>query len=332
MATDPTFAEVIENYLADCHRRGLRPATIHYYETALGRFTRATEARRLSDFDRDRVRTFQDSSPTLSGNSMRGYLRALRTFSMWLADEDLTESDRLAKLRLPRVDQRLRLVPTDAELRRLITAAPVHLRVLIVLMAGTGLRVSDVESLELDDLRGDDLVVQTTKNRRGRLVVLDPALGALLQTYTVDCRRQPHRLHGQPLFVNRTGSRVTAGGTRQALDHAKRFADLQIPVSPHILRHWFARDLAAHGITDRLLAARMGWTSSTLQSRYAPVTETELRDDVARYAPVTRLHAAGLLDGLLPIGRRRNPTSAIARSNRFTGASGTGRSGAPRQS
>jgi integrase/recombinase XerD len=199
-------------------------------------------------------------------------------------------------------------------------------------MIGTGLRISDLVSLDVVDLRGGDLIARTTKNRHGRLVPLDPALAPLLETYLVDCRREASTLDGLPLFVNRVRYRVTAGGTRQALDHARRSAGIDIPVSPHVLRHWFARDLAAHGTTDRLLAARMGWTSSTLQSRYAPVSESELRADVARYAPVVRLHAAGLLDRLLPIGRRPDPASAVARSNKVTGATWSGRSGFPRHS
>lgn len=77
-----------DDYLRDCARRRLRSATIRYFETALARFTQTTEVADLADFDRDHVRAFQDKAVTLSGDSMRGYLRALRTFSTWLAPNE----------------------------------------------------------------------------------------------------------------------------------------------------------------------------------------------------------------------------------------------------
>lgn len=335
MAADPAIAlgDLVDDYLLDCHRRGLRPATIRYYRTAIDCFARTTGVDDLSDFDRPKVRTFQDESPTLSPVSMRGYLQALRTFSTWLADEGLTSADRLAGLRLPRVDQTLKLVPTDAELVALIASAAVQLRVLITLLAGTGLRISDAVGLDAGDLRGDDLLIRTTKNRRSRLVHLDRTLADVLAIYVADSRPPVEMGGGSPLFVNRLRQRATPGGARQALADARTRAGLPFPVGPHVLRHWFARDLASHATSDRLLAARMGWISSTLQTRYAPVSEEELRGDVARYAPIARLQSAGLLDGLLPIGRsRRGPGSATSRSNSVSGKTATGLPGAARQS
>src|SRR4051794_8883465 len=76
-----SFRDAIDDYLLDCRRRGLRPATIDYYQTALERFARKTRLQDIAGFDRQAVRAYQDASSTLSAGSMRGYLRAMRTFS-----------------------------------------------------------------------------------------------------------------------------------------------------------------------------------------------------------------------------------------------------------
>lgn len=70
---------------------------------------------------------------------MKGYLTALRTFSAWLFDEDLLESDPLAKLALPIADQRIVEVPSDRELLSLLDVASPPLRV--VVDEDTGCRV-----------------------------------------------------------------------------------------------------------------------------------------------------------------------------------------------
>ncbi len=125
---------------------------------------------------------------------------------------------------------------------------------------------------------------------------LDPVLEALLVRHRGDDRAAG----GEALLRTRTGRRLAGDALRLAIADARRRAAVEVRVSPHVLRHWHARDVAAHGTTDRLLAARMGWRSPSLVGRYAPVAEHELRLDVERYAPLVRLRDEGLLDGLFP--------------------------------
>lgn len=309
--------DAVVSYLADCRRRGLRPATIHYYQTALARFAAGGRCPTLGDFTRDQVRGFQDTSPTLSAGSMRGYLRALRTFSTWLFTEDLLAVNPLAKLALPLVDRHLIEVPSDAEILSLLDAASPRLRVVIALLAGTGLRISDVCGLDVPDLKVDRLHVRTTKNRGGRVVPLDNVLTTALQIYLDDLRTTPRLVDVDALFLSRTARRLTAGCARLALTAAARRAHLSENLSPHVLRHWFARDIAAHGTTDRLVSARMGWTSASLMARYAPVSNDELTADTERYSPLQRLAEGGGLNRRLP-SRIRAPRRVASRSNNVT--------------
>ncbi len=72
---------------------------------------------------------------------MRGSLVALKTFSRWLADEDVLTADPLARLRLPRVDQGVVTAPTDDELLALLWAAGPLLRTVLGVLMGTGMRI-----------------------------------------------------------------------------------------------------------------------------------------------------------------------------------------------
>lgn len=288
------YQAAVDSYLADCRRRGLRPATIRYYRMALERIGASCEVSDPRDLTVARIRNFQDDA-SLGATSVRGYLRAARTFTRWLADEGVVRADGLARLRLPRVDQHVVVAPTDDELIELLRASGLTLRVVLALLMGTGLRISDMTLLLRSSLRPGELVVASTKNRAGRLVPLDPVLETLLL-------RQASAAPGGsgPLFVSRTGRPLTADAVRLVLADARRLAGLPVRVSPHVIRHWHARDLGAHGTTDRLLSARMGWRSPTLVGLYAPVALHELRLDVARYAPLVRLRDEGRLDGIFP--------------------------------
>ena len=139
---------------------------------------------------------------------MRGSLVALKTFSRWLADEDVLTADPLARLRLPRVDQGVVTAPTDGELLALLWAAGPLLRTVLALLLGTGVRISDLTGIAVDDVRPGELVVARTKNRAGRLVLLDPVLEALLARHVADRGPASH----EPLFVTRTGRPPTPRG------------------------------------------------------------------------------------------------------------------------
>ena len=290
------YATTVDDYLLDCRRRGLRPATIRYYDQVLDRIGRACDLAEPADLTLARVRAFQDDPGGLSPRSVRGSLVALRTFSRWLVDEDVLTADPLARLRLPRVDQGVVTAPTDREMLALLWASGPLLRTVLAVLIGTGVRIGDLTALVVDDVRPGELVVARTKNRAGRLVPLDPVLEALLARHVADRGPASH----DALFVTRTGRPLTPDATRLVLADARGRARLQVRVTPHIVRHWHARDLAAHGTQERLLAARMGWRLGGLIARYAPVAQREVEADVLRYASLVRLRDEGAIDGIFP--------------------------------
>lgn len=265
------FDDAVDAYLRDCERRGLRPATLRYYRMVLGRFATLCAPTTPGDVSLANVRALQDRSPQLSPGSVRGFLRGLKTFSRWLTDEGLLPADALSRLRLPRVDTRPMVMPTDQEVAAMLRASRPTLRVVMALLVGTDIRISDATSLEADALRPGALVVRHTKNRFGRVVPLDPVLEAVLRRH-----REALLDTDGPLFRSRSGRRLGADAVRHALTAARTRVGMSVLVTPHVLRHWHARDLAAHATTDRLLAVRMGWRTAGLIGRYAPVATWEL--------------------------------------------------------
>ena len=121
---------------------------------------------------------------------------------------------------------------------------------------------------------------------------------------------------------------VDGRGLADARDRAR----LPVRVTPHIVRHWHARDLAAHGTMDRLLAARMGWRIGGLVGRYAPVAQREVEADVSRYAPLVRLRDDGALGGLFPRGVLLARTPYSSKNDGLRIGRTTRRPGDPRQS
>ena len=291
-----TLGEEIDAYLADCRRRQLRPTTLRAYRQALDDLARSfpepdplLEALTLAA-----GRRWQDArTGHLSARAIADRTRALRTFAAWIAAEGDLAADPFARLRPPRVDRRLRVVPTDEELTAVVDAVTPEEQVLLLVLAGTGMRVGDLCRLTLEDLVGDTLLLRDTKTRQDRLVPLDPGLQALLRYYAAELRplggpferalfltrrRTPYRPEVIAALVRRGCARAGLG--------PRTF-------TPHAIRHWYARDLIAHQTNPLLAAARGGWKTLSMLVHYAQVSEATMRADVARYAPTGRIAGGG---------------------------------------
>ena len=290
---DRSLAAEIALYLADCRRRRLRPATLRAYEQALADLARSfpDPDPPLADLTLAAARRWQDArSSALSAGSLAGRIAALRTFGAWAAAEGDLAANPLARLRAPFRERRLRVVPDDAELAALLAAASPAEQVLLLVLAGTGMRVGELCRLVLDDLVEDALLVRDTKTHEDRLAPLDAALLATLRFYVAELRPLPRHPDDRHLFLTRRGAPyrpelIAALVRRDCLRAglgARRF-------TPHALRHWYARDLLAHDTNPLLAAARGGWRTVAMLVHYARVSEAMLRRDTERYAPGSRI-------------------------------------------
>lgn len=291
-----TLHEEIELYLADCRRRGLRSKTLATYRQALLDFSRSLPGvdPPLASLTLAAGRAWQDErTGAVSTQTLHSRTRVLRTFAAWAAGEEDLPADPLVRLRGPRLDRRLRTVPTDDELARVVELLDPERQVVVLVLAGTGMRVGDLCRLELDDLQGETLLLRDTKTREDRALPLDAALQAMLGFYTRELRPVPKTPFERHLFLTRRGQpyrpEVVAGLLRATCRRAglgpRRF-------TPHALRHWFARDLIAHGTNPMLVAARGGWKTLAMLVHYAQVNELTMRADVERYAPAARIAGA----------------------------------------
>jgi Site-specific recombinase XerD len=306
--------QAIADYLGDCRRRGLRPATLRAYADALRRLRRTLPADApVASLTLAAGRAWQDEATSrLSPGSVAGYTQAIRVFGRWCAAEEIVDRDPFVRLRCPRFDHRVLTVPTDAQLRALFASASPTMRVVLAFLVGAGLRIGELCSLKLADFSYDRVLLRSTKNRRDRFVLLDSVLAELLTRYVRDLR--PTGGPGcRTVFVTRLGTPLTPDAVRRNLRRtAIRAGVYGIRVSPHTMRHWFARDGAAHGTDPRVIAAQAGWRDSRMLDRYAPVAEAHIMTELDRYSAGGRLADAGIL-GI--------PASALRR-HAVEGASG----------
>ncbi|MBI9088285.1 MAG: tyrosine recombinase XerC [Desulfobacterium sp.] len=154
-------------------------------------------------------------------------------------------------------------------------------RALFELFYSTGMRVSEISNLNTPDMDEENHLVRVLgKGNKERIVpVGDRALSALL-----DYRQALGNIHG-PLFLNRDKNRLSDSSIRNILAKLVKACGLNVPVSPHTLRHSFATHMLDSGADIRGIQEILGHASLSTTQVYTHVTYDRLMQVYDRAHP-----------------------------------------------
>jgi integrase/recombinase XerD len=160
-------------------------------------------------------------------------------------------------------------------------------RTMLELMYATGLRVSELVSLELGQLKlNQGLVRVVGKGGKERLVPLGEEAMSWLQRYLQEAR--PALMGGHQCAQVFVSSRKT-GLSRQAFWHTIRrhaqIAGINHDVSPHMLRHSFATHLLNHGADLRVVQLLLGHSNLSTTQIYTHIAKEGLKQMHAKHHP-----------------------------------------------
>lgn len=238
--------------------------------------------------------------PLAAGSAARAVV-AVRGLHAFAAAEGLAPADPASGVRPPRPPRRLPKAIAVAEVERLIAAAavggeagdprPLRDRALLELLYGTGARISEAITLDVDDL-GAGTVRLSGKGGRQRMVPVGRYAREALDAYLVRGRpalaAATRRASASPaVFLNARGGRLTRQGAWGVLSSAAERAGLP-GVSPHTLRHSFATHLLDGGADVRVVQELLGHASVTTTQVYTLVTVDKLREVYAAAHPRAR--------------------------------------------
>ena len=152
---------------------------------------------------------------------------------------------------------------------------------ILLLLYGSGLRVSEALSLTARDLPIGESIRVTGKRSKARIVPVVQAVREAIADYVRQC---PYPISGDlPLFVGARGGPLSADLVRRAVRAARTRLGLPHTLTPHALRHSFATHLLARGADLRSLQELLGHASLSSTQIYTKVDAAHLLD-VYRHA------------------------------------------------
>lgn len=180
------------------------------------------------------------------------------------------------------------------EVRRLLDAPDLHNplgfrdRVILETFYATGLRMSELLSLAVEDLDFEQALVSVKhgKDDRARLVPMGATCAEWLRRYVADVR--PVLLRGTVtprLFLNRFAAPLDKNGWHKKLDELVKLARINAAFSTHGFRHMLATSMLERGADTRHVQELLGHENLTTTQRYLHVARAELKKVHARTHP-----------------------------------------------
>lgn len=282
----------IEDYLAELRRQGASPQTIATYGVDLRQFLEyfsrgGLEPPAPAQFEVLELREWLSHlyDLGLDKTTIRRKLAAVRSLFEHCLRRGAVRANRAKLLATPRLPKRLPAVPTEEQTNALIDGVaagrlerpyPERDLALLEVLYGCGVRISELEGMNLEDLDLREGWVRVRgKRKKERQVPIPRRALEALRRY-VECRRAAPGEHA--LFVNHRGRRLTARGARKIL-HLYAVAVAGDPsIHPHSLRHAYATHLLNAGADLRAIQELLGHASLSTTQKYTQVSLRELME------------------------------------------------------
>ncbi|HMP50957.1 MAG TPA: tyrosine recombinase XerC [Candidatus Melainabacteria bacterium] len=224
----------------------------------------------------------QYSRPTVARK-----ISAIRSFYKYLRREQLIDEDPSKLVRGPKLTRKLPSCLDREEVVRLLLAPDMSVlgvrdRALMEVLYATGMRVSELCSLRVQDYNEEAMEMRVTgKGGKERVVLLNQSANAWLRKYLHEF--WPKLAGGRipqpesPLFVSRQATRLSSRSVhRVVLKYAKK-ARISKAITPHTLRHTFATHLLEGGADLRVVQDLLGHTTINTTQIYTHVSLERLR-------------------------------------------------------
>jgi integrase/recombinase XerC len=287
--------------------------TVRAYESDLSQFVNFLAShldRRVpeltpADLDHVNARAFLGDL-NRRGNSKASAARklsAIRSFGRYLRREGVVEGDPAALVGTPKREQRIPAHLAVDEMSKLLEMPDTHDplgrrdKAILELFYASGLRLSELVGLDLDDVNLSGRVVRVLgKGRKERIVPFNRTATEALRAWLADREglRTPAagkspimrtKRHREPLFLNYQGGRLSTRSVDKLVRRYVAACSTRFGISPHALRHSFATHLLEAGADLRAIQELLGHARLSTTQRYTHVNAAQLIDTYRKAHP-----------------------------------------------
>lgn len=266
--------------------------TINSYENDLNKFEeyyKSKDLLKITSKDIEKyIQTLSDLAPTTVSHN----ISSLKTFYSYFLKQGRISNNPTDGIKSPKLGIHLPTYLTIDEVNKLLDievtdAFSSRNKAILELMYATGLRISEVISLEFKNIDYDECIIRVMgKGSKERIVPVNDYAIKYLKEYINNYRPELVKNEiNNYIFLNNHGRMLTRQGIFKMIKNYAALKNIKKTIGPHTLRHTFATHLLENGADLRVIQELLGHSDISTTQIYTHLTKEALHNEYKKYFP-----------------------------------------------
>jgi len=284
---------LVEKFILYLRERNFSLETIRAYKSDLNEFINFLKTefpdKQIDDINRFILRSYfhyleKGKTYQVHRSTIARKIYTLRSFFKFLIRLEIIKVNPLEYLSTPKIDKRLPVFLTEDEMAKLLDFNKQNYKfgirdqAILELLYSSGLRVSELVSINIDDIDFfGEMVRLIGKGNKERLVPIGETALKYLHQYLKFRNKIVNDNSEKALFVNHRNKRINVRSIRNIVNKWIRLASIQKHISPHKIRHSFATHLLNAGCDLRSVQEMLGHKNLGTTQIYTHVNIDKLK-------------------------------------------------------
>ncbi len=255
------------------------------------------EARGITDVRKASAKDLQEYISSLEGQhfaaaTVSRNIASIKAFFHYLESEGILSEDISGVLKAPKIEKKIPEILSMEEVVRLLeqpsgnTPKEIRDKAMLELLYATGIRVSELISLQLTDVNMRAGSIICRDRNKERIIPFGKAAKKALMKYLNGTREEMlENKKADALFVNCSGQPMSRQGFWKLIKYYAKKADIKADITPHTLRHSFAAHLVENGADLKSVQEMLGHSDISTTQIYANLNYHHIREVYAKAHP-----------------------------------------------
>ena len=274
--------------------KGYSNNTIESYKRDLLKFLEYNKNTNINNITNKELKNYIKylNDNNLNEKSISRNISTLKSFYKFLIINKYTKENPSDMLYIPKIQKNLPNTLSEDEIEKLLNINlkdnfSYRNKAMLELMYGSGLRVSELVNLKLQDVDLNDDIVRTFgKGSKERIIPIGEIATEYLKIYINNYRSSMlKQYNNEYLFLNNHGKQMTRQGFFKIVKNIAKENGINRSFSPHTLRHSFASHLLKYGADLRTIQELLGHSDISTTQIYTHISNEELKKNYEEFHP-----------------------------------------------
>lgn len=284
LPTPVSFEAAQEKFIEHLKSQRRSSATVIAYASDLEQLKKFLDSHRITQatsIQTSHLELFVQhlGSQNYTAKSVSRKINSIKTFFKFLQSQNLVAQNPSLPLLHPKYETKAPRILTPTEYRNLRDVSRLDIRVsaIIELLLQTGMRISELANLHLEDFKKSEIYIRAQENNPARTIPLNRSAASAVQNYLA-IRPKVTDTH---LFVTKTGHPLLVRNIRTSIDRYFRKAGIK-EAKVNDLRHTFIAHQLAHGVDPEVIHKHVGHRRLSSTQKYLEYVKIEVSETTIR--------------------------------------------------